>query len=81
MLPFLFLPGYYLYLSVLQDKMQAAEEARIAKLQGYFRSFTESQRVITPIINKCLEGMDLAADICDPKKVTILFTHWEQQII
>ncbi len=55
--------------------MQAAEEARIAKLQGYFRSFTESQRVITPIINKCLEGMDLAADICDPKKVSILFTH------
>lgn len=49
--------------------MQAAEEDRIEKLKGFFKAFTESQREIIPIINRCLEGMDAAADKCDPKKV------------
>eukprot|EP00794_Sanderia_malayensis_P016039 gene16039-17661_t len=53
---------------IIDDKMQSAEENRIDKLQNFFRQFTESQRVIIPIINKCLEGMDTAADVCDPKK-------------
>lgn len=51
--------------------MEAAEEDRIEKLKGFFKAFTESQRVIMPIINQCLEGMDVAADTCDPKKVRL----------
>ena len=50
--------------------MQNSEENRILKLQGYFKAFTESQRAIIPIIHRCLEGMDAAADTCDPKKVS-----------
>ena len=49
--------------------MEAAEEDRIEKLKAYLKAFTESQRVIMPIINRCLEGMDAAADTCDAKKV------------
>lgn len=53
---------------IFDEKMEAAEEDRIEKLKGFFKAFTESQRVIMPIINQCLEGMDVAADTCDPKK-------------
>ena len=49
--------------------MEAAEEGRIERLKSFFKAFTESQRVIMPIIDRCLEGMDAAADTCDPRKV------------
>ncbi|XP_065068453.1 cdc42-interacting protein 4 homolog [Rhopilema esculentum] len=53
---------------VLDEKMEAAEEDRIEKLKGYFKAFTEAHRVIIPIVHRCLEGMDAAADTCDAKK-------------
>ena len=53
--------------------MEAAEEGRIMRLKSFFKAFTESQRVIMPIINRCLEGMDAAAATCDPKKVCYTF--------
>ena len=49
--------------------MQTSEENRTDKLQGFFKAITEAQRAIMPIINRCLEGMDTAAGICDAKKV------------
>ena len=52
--------------------METAEEDRIERLKGFFKAFTQSQRVIIPIINRCLEGMDAAADTCDAKKVCCL---------
>lgn len=53
---------------ILDDKMQTSEENRTDKLQGFFKAITEAQRAIMPIINRCLEGMDTAAGICDAKK-------------
>lgn len=53
---------------VMDEQMEAAEEGRIERLKSFFKAFTESQRVIMPIINRCLEGMDAAAATCDPKK-------------
>eukprot|EP00112_Aurelia_sp_Birch-Aquarium-sp1_P011318 Seg238.9 transcript_id=Seg238.9/GoldUCD/mRNA.D3Y31 product="Formin-binding protein 1-like" protein_id=Seg238.9/GoldUCD/D3Y31 len=62
---------------IIDDKMQNAEENRVTKLRGYFKAFTESQRDIIPIIHRCLEGMDAAADTCDPKKdsLTLIDIH------
>ena len=51
--------------------MMAAEEDRIERLKGFFQKFTEAQRAIMPIIDRCLEGMDAAANTCDAKKVCI----------
>ncbi|GCB62823.1 hypothetical protein scyTo_0009589 [Scyliorhinus torazame] len=52
--------------------LQDMDERRIVKLSECYRGFAEAERRVTPIINKCLEGMISAAKSVDDRKDSLI---------
>lgn len=63
---------YFTHIPNIFQKIQEMEERRIKKLAELMKTFAEVDRQVIPIIGKCLDGINAAADAVDDKHDTQL---------
>jgi len=51
------------------QQLQEMDEKRINKVQQLIESSTDIERTVMPIMNKCIDGMAVAAQMIDCKQV------------
>uniref|UniRef100_A0AAY4EYA6 Formin-binding protein 1 n=1 Tax=Denticeps clupeoides TaxID=299321 RepID=A0AAY4EYA6_9TELE len=61
---------YYTLIPIIFQRIQEMEERRIERVGDSMRSYAEVDRKVLPIISKCLDGMNKAAESIDPKMDT-----------
>ncbi|XP_053360841.1 formin-binding protein 1a isoform X1 [Clarias gariepinus] len=61
---------YYTLIPHIFQRIQEMEERRIERLGESMRCYSEVERKVLPIVNKCLDGMTKAAESIEPKMDT-----------
>lgn len=59
----------HLPVSSTLQQLQTLDERRTVSIQGYMKKAAEIHRQVLPIVGKCLDGIVVAADSIDAKKV------------
>ncbi|XP_039628845.1 cdc42-interacting protein 4 homolog isoform X2 [Polypterus senegalus] len=62
---------YFTDMPQIFNKMQDMDERRIKKLADGYRTFADIERRVIPIIGKCLDGINKAADVINEKNDTL----------
>ncbi|XP_028679481.1 cdc42-interacting protein 4 homolog isoform X1 [Erpetoichthys calabaricus] len=62
---------YFIDMPQIFNKMQDMDERRIKKLADGYRTFADIERRVIPIIGKCLDGINKAADVINEKNDTL----------
>ncbi|XP_077080353.1 formin-binding protein 1a isoform X5 [Siphateles boraxobius] len=58
---------YYTLIPHIFQRIQEMEERRVGRVRESMRVYTEVERKVLPIVNKCLDGMTKAAESIEPK--------------
>ncbi|XP_062399889.1 formin-binding protein 1a [Sardina pilchardus] len=61
---------YYTLIPLIFQRIQEMEERRIERVGESMRSYADVDRRVLPIVSKCLDGMNKAAESIDPKMDT-----------
>ncbi|XP_031425981.1 formin-binding protein 1a isoform X6 [Clupea harengus] len=61
---------YYTLIPLIFQRIQEMEERRIERVGESMRTYADVDRRVLPIVSKCLDGMNKAAESIDPKMDT-----------
>uniref|UniRef100_A0AAY4BFP0 Thyroid hormone receptor interactor 10 n=1 Tax=Denticeps clupeoides TaxID=299321 RepID=A0AAY4BFP0_9TELE len=64
---------YYIEIPSIFNKLQDMDERRVVKLAEGYRLFAETEKVVMPIIAKCLDGINTASSKTSEKQDSQLF--------